>query len=1076
MRNRNLCNFTTMMVLTVGYLFGGAVATADEGKIKRPLEHSDYDLWHTLSGPSISNDGSWILYTINSGKVDGDSTVVIRSTKSKKQYSIVRGSGARFSFDSRFAAYRVSPDPDVVKKLKKEKADATRMPQPYLEILDLKSGQPFVAPRVKTFIMPQKNGRWLGYLINKPAESETAKAGTATIGETYEVTPAGLQLPEKKLKLKKREELEKTTREKKPESAAEEELESKPAESGQESKDSKKKKDKPAGSTLVLRDLETGIERRFPDVIRFAFSKFGNSLAFATSFEKSDNGKNSANKDQSNADASQRTDGVFVFDLEKLKLEKILEGTGNYRSLAFNEKGNQLALLSDKDDYDADSPSMSLYHWRGGQKTAKKIADESTEAFPKDWWISSNAIIRFSEDDRRLFFATAPIPEKVIKERKESAKKNDQNTADKMNEEKPKAKLDVWHWQDPLLQPQQLIQAETERRRDYRAVYDLRTKKIYQLATLELPIIVIDHRSKTDFAIATTNLPYRKSLSWDVQGFQDCYLVNLKTGERKLVLKESRANPRMSPEGDYLTWWDAEQLKWFALSTEAIDASASEDENPVEPIEISKGIEFPLQDERHDTPSLPRPYGSAGWLQDDDGFLVYDRFDIWQLDPQGKQDPVCLTAGEGRQHTIRFRYQQLDPEQRAIDPKKPLMLTAFNDTTKASGFYRLAITHGDDEPHPADAVDAEESDEHSPLRLIMLDERLTGLRKARDSDEVMFTRSTFIRCPDIWQSTTKFDKITRISDINPQQSEYSWGTAELVHWQSATGEELDGILYKPDGFDASRKYPLMVYFYERNSDNLHAYYTPAAGRSIINHSFYVSRGYLLFVPDIPYRTGEPGPSAYDSIVPGVQNLIAQGFVDEKRIGMQGHSWGGYQTAYLVTRTDLFACAESGAPVSNMTSAYGGIRWSSGMSRMFQYERTQSRIGQDLWSARDKYIANSPVFFADKINTPLLILHNDEDGAVPWYQGIELFVALATFGKTRLVVELQRQSSLGHGGREPPRLCRPDAAVLRPLPARTRPNLSGWRLAFRPSRKEKSSDWSCWNPEKTPNTTEEEPAN
>ncbi|MCH1494214.1 MAG: prolyl oligopeptidase family serine peptidase, partial [Rubripirellula sp.] len=181
-------------------------------------------------------------------------------------------------------------------------------------------------------------------------------------------------------------------------------------------------------------------------------------------------------------------------------------------------------------------------------------------------------------------------------------------------------------------------------------------------------------------------------------------------------------------------------------------------------------------------------------------------------------------------------------------------------------------------------------------------------------------------------------------------------------------------------------------------DNLHRYYTPAAGRSIICHSFYVSRGYLVFIPDIPYVTGAPGPSAVNAILPGVDHIAQQGFVHEGRIGLQGHSWGGYQTAYLVTQTDRFACAESGAPVSNMTSAYGGIRWGSGLSRMFQYERTQSRIGEDLWAARDKYVANSPLFFADQIHTPLLILHNDQDGAVPWYQGIELFVALRRLGR------------------------------------------------------------------------------
>ena len=388
--------------------------------------------------------------------------------------------------------------------------------------------------------------------------------------------------------------------------------------------------------------------------------------------------------------------------------------------------------------------------------------------------------------------------------------------------------------------------------------------------------------------------------------------------------------------------------------------------------------------------------------------MIYDKFDIWKLDPTGKADPVCLTEGVGRERSIQFRYQQLDREQRAIDLEQPMMLTAFNRETKAAGFFvRAAATKAKDSKNSSgsksgnkeseDEKDGAEEDS-SLKQLIMLDERFGRLTKAKNSDEVVFTRSTFERCPDLWSSSTAFKKISRISDINPQQENYSWGTAELVHWDATDGQKLDGLLYKPDGFDPEKKYPMMVYFYERNSDNLHAYYTPSAGRSIINHSFYVSRGYLLFVPDIPYKTGEPGPSAANAILPGVQSLVDLGFVDEEKIGMQGHSWGGYQTAYLVTQTDMFACAESGAPVSNMTSAYGGIRWSSGMSRMFQYERTQSRIGDDLWSARDKYIANSPLFFADKINTPLLILHNDEDGAVPWYQGIELFVAMRRLEK------------------------------------------------------------------------------
>ncbi len=354
-----------------------------------------------------------------------------------------------------------------------------------------------------------------------------------------------------------------------------------------------------------------------------------------------------------------------------------------------------------------------------------------------------------------------------------------------------------------------------------------------------------------------------------------------------------------------------------------------------------------------------------------------------------------MTRGEGRKNKVRYRYQRLDSKARFIETSEPIYLSAFDETTKASGYSKLTI-----------ANDAAENNQLT--QLIQLDERVSGISKAKNSDNVIFSRSTFQMCSDIWASTLNFKKIYRISDINPQQDNYLWGRGELISWNATDGQKLDGIIYKPDGFDPDKKYPLMVYFYERNSDNLHRYYTPEAGRSIINHSFYVSRGYVLFIPDIPYKTGEPGPSAANAILPGVEHIVQQGFIDEKKIGMQGHSWGGYQTAYLVTQTDMFACAESGAPVSNMTSAYGGIRWSSGMSRMFQYEKTQSRIGQDLWAARDKYIANSPVFFADKVNTPLLILHNDEDGAVPWYQGIELFVALRRLEKPAWLLNYNQQ--------------------------------------------------------------------
>jgi len=220
-----------------------------------------------------------------------------------------------------------------------------------------------------------------------------------------------------------------------------------------------------------------------------------------------------------------------------------------------------------------------------------------------------------------------------------------------------------------------------------------------------------------------------------------------------------------------------------------------------------------------------------------------------------------------------------------------------------------------------------------------------------------------------------------------------------VEWTSFSGEKLKGLLYKPENLDPNHKYPMVVYFYERNSELLNRHQHPSPSHSTINKTFYNSNGYLVFVPDITYRDGYPGQSAYNAIVSGTQHLINKyPFVDEKHIGLQGQSWGGYQTAYLITQTDMFAAGMAGAPVSNMTSAYGGIRWETGISRMSQYEHTQSRIGGTLWEKPLHYIENSPLFYAPKVNTPLLMMHNDNDGAVPWYQGIEYFVALRRLDK------------------------------------------------------------------------------
>lgn len=973
----NYLNHVVRLILFCLFTSVAFLGTAWSQSDKRQLEHKDYDRWNSISGSQLSNDGKWIAYSVRSAERDSESMLYIRQTSSAKQYTIARAASPQFTFDSKHLVYRVTPEKKRIEQLKKAGVKADELPAGQLEVLELATGNRATFDRVSSYSIPEKSGRWIAFLDQDGADKKLALA-SSSVTESAKVSATRLEQITQPQKLKPRRknpyqmpeltgETEKKTKTKpssKPKKPDAEKTAKKP-----------EKKTKSMGKTLVLRDLETGMQRTFPFVSRFRFDKFGKRLAIATS-EVTDTSKVKA------SDVSAAKDSVMVVDLDSLNVVTVLEGMGEFTGMRFNEQADQLVFLSNIDDYQVKTPSWSIYHWKAGAKQAARVVQESSAGMPKGWWISPTTTLQFSEDNKRFYFTTAPVPETVQQQRKGV-------DADKKKE--AKAKLDLWHWQDPRLQPQQLLQAEADRRRSYQATFDLKKRKMIQLATKLVPSVRVDPRNPAALTLASTDMPYRKMQSWDVPGYRDVYKIDLETGERELMLTKVRASANLSPLGTFAVWFDPETKQWYSWKI-----------GDKERVEMSKGMKVSLTNELHDVPALAGPYGVAGWLKGEKALVIYDRFDLWQLDPTGAQPPIRLT--EGREKKLRFRVMRLDREAREIDPSQPIYLSAFDEATKASGFYRLNLE--DETSMVGKASDKSKKKTSKPdslsakglHALMMVDEAIGRLSKARSSNQVMFTRSTFASYPDIWTSTLEFKKVARISDANPQQKEYLWGTAELVHWKGKDGKKLDGLLYKPENFDPSKKYPLMVYFYERYSDRLHTYYPPAAGRSIINFSFYVSRGYVVFVPDIPYTTGQPGPSAANSILPGVEFMIDQGYIDRDRIGMQGHSWGGYQTAYLVTQTDLFACAESGAPVSNMTSAYGGIRWSSGMSRMFQYEKTQSRIGGDLWSAREKYIANSPLFFADKVNTPLLILHNDKDGAVPWYQGIEMFVALRRLGK------------------------------------------------------------------------------
>jgi len=695
-----------------------------------------------------------------------------------------------------------------------------------------------------------------------------------------------------------------------------------------------KKKDKTETYTLKLVYPADSMIFSWDSVADYAISENGKILAW------------SSYRNDSLPESS-----VRIFDTDAKKTSGIFKSVGYIRNLSIDAEGKQLAFMHSSDT--AEAKRFRLIYYKDRMITA---ADTSSEKLTKGFSPGENGKVWFSQDGRKLYFGIASTPRPEPK---------DTLTDDE------KVRLDLWHWEDPQLQPQQLKQLEKEKKRTFLTVYFPENQKIVRLADEQIKNVTTGFKGNGRYALGFSEDEYLRETSWKDANNRDVYLIDNETGERKKLLTKHDGPVTLSTTQKYLAWYNKNDSLWYTM-----------DVKQLKPVPHFAGNEIAFYDPEHDVPSLPGPAGYAGWTQHDRQFVVYDQFDIWGLDPSGKKAPVSLTSNIGHSNFIKFRNIKLstDIEHISNDNGK-LLLSSFDKISKEAGFYTI--------------------DENglTQAHLLLSDScKFSTPVKARDCDSILWTRGNFRTFPDLWRSNLSFDMPEKLSDANPQQGQYLWGSVELVKWNMPDGKTAEGLLYKPENFDPSSGYPMLVYFYEKYADQLHQHYVPKPSRSIISPTYCSSNGYLVFIPDISYRDGYPGQSAYEAIISGTEAMITKGFVDKNRIGIQGQSWGGYQTAWLVTRTNLFKAAMAGAPVSNMTSAYGGIRWESGMVRQFQYEEGQSRIGASLWERPDLYIENSPIFRADKIETPLLIMSNDGDGAVPWYQGIELYTALRRLSK------------------------------------------------------------------------------
>ncbi|MFN8430419.1 MAG: prolyl oligopeptidase family serine peptidase [Spirosomataceae bacterium] len=705
--------------------------------------------------------------------------------------------------------------------------------------------------------------------------------------------------------------------------------------SASKAKKSKKESDI-NGSVLNIYSLKNNTLHKFSYVNAYNFDPEAKTLIFYST------GKDSTFKS-----------GLYSFSTETQKYNLINKEKGTYKHLVSDESGSQFAAIFDPDTTQkALVKNYQLLQWQINENP-KTIADTNLLTGVRNLFVSADFKPEFSKNGQRLFLGT--LPRYLVK--------------DTTRIEEDVVSVDVWNWKDKRNMPQQLANLSKDQKASYLAVYDVKSQKISQIASEEYMVPYFTKEKNEENILLVS--PYAHGdQHWFFNPPVDVFLVDTENAKKNRIIENKRISDlKMSPDGKTVLYFSLQDTAWFCYHLKNQKT-----------YKITESKDFSdVADDDH--PDEPGSYGVAGFLKDQEKIWLYDKFDIWEANLGKSKELKRLT--KGREKGITYRYIILDEKASVIETEMPVLLHQFNHKTKASGYARL---------NPADSTGVSE--------LIWDNMHFSEkVWKARNSDDLVFTAESFEVFPDLQHTQmTDFKEIQKISTANPQQESINWGRVELVDYQSQSGKILQGMLYRPADFDPTKKYPMITYFYEKMSDEIHSYIVPQPVRSSINFSYYTSNGYFVFVPDIVYKIGYPGKSAMDCIIPGVKKVLEMGFVDSTKLGIQGHSWGGYQTAYIITQTPLFAAAEAGAPVANMTSAYGGIRWETGLSRQAQYERTQSRLGVTLWEDSQKYLENSPLFYLPSVKTPLLMMHNDDDGAVPWYQGIEMFMGLKRLSK------------------------------------------------------------------------------
>ena len=636
--------------------------------------------------------------------------------------------------------------------------------------------------------------------------------------------------------------------------------------------------------------------------------------------------------------------GLYVMEPTSGRIRPLSTGGDRFEDLAWSEvEAKVVALRGAVEEGTVHRTNhLVVAGDLGSDRPSVSVYDPSTDdAFPSGLVISEQATVRWSGDGQRVLLGLDEQEPEV----------------EQVEEEAPN--VDVWHWADDRLQSVQMVQADADRRFTYSAAFNPVSGSLVRLATSEMPRVDIPERGR--WAIGRKDAPYRGILTED--GARADYVrIDMDTGEEALIVTDVRRPMGISPDG-----------RWFLFAKD--EAVFSADLRSLEITDLSEATGIDFIDREFDRITERPAHGVGGWMGGD-RVLLNSRWDVWAV-PLGGGEPVAYTGAAGERDQVRFRAVRLDPEDDWVSADNTV-LSAYGEWTKQSGYFR---------PRPGG----------EPESLLFGDEMIRDLVKAENANRLVFTRQTFERFPDYWVADGGLGSPRQVTNANPQIAGFAWGRRVLVDYVDERGNELQATLTLPAGYEAGRRYPMIIYFYEKMSQRHHEFSRPVYDDRP-HMSTYASNGYLVLMPDIVYDDGYPGSSALDDVTAAARRAIELGYADPDRIGLQGHSWGGYETSFILTQTDMFSAIVTGAPLTNLMSMNNILYKRTGNQNGPILQWSQGRMGDQPWDDFERWVSQSPVHHAPDIATPFLILHGTEDGAVDWNQGLELYTAARRLGK------------------------------------------------------------------------------